>query len=142
MAKGRRANGAGSIYIKHGNYYGRWLAADGGHTNRRLGPVRRPGTREGLTRTQAEKRLREAMAGVQVTTDTERTVGTVGQSLLGQLEAKGCSRSHLETVESHLRVHLVPFFKAKPVDRVSEDDVMRLVARMRRSGARRRHATF
>jgi integrase len=134
MARGRRANGAGSVYIKHGSYYGRWLTADGGHANRRLGPVRRPGTREGLTRTQAEKRLRELIATVQVTTDPERTVQTVGDALLGHLEANGASRSHLETVESHLRVHVVPFFKGKPVDRIGEDDVTRFVGRMRRAG--------
>ena len=61
MARPKRANGAGSIYIKHGSYYGRWVTLERGMTNRKLGPVRRPGTREGLTHTQAEKRLRELM---------------------------------------------------------------------------------
>ena len=54
MARPKRANGAGSIYIKHGSYYGRWVTLEGGMTNRKLGRVRRPGTREGLTHTQAE----------------------------------------------------------------------------------------
>jgi hypothetical protein len=40
MAKSKRANGAGSVYIKHGAYYGRWLTEGGGHTNRKLGQVR------------------------------------------------------------------------------------------------------
>lgn len=132
MPKSKRANGAGSVYVKHGSFYGRWLTASGGHANRRLGPVRRPGTRDGMTRTQAEKRLRELMAVVQVTTDPERTVGTAGQALLSHLEAKGSSRSHLETVESHLRVHLVPFFKEKPLDRISDVDVTRLLVHLRR----------
>jgi integrase len=133
MPQEKRANGAGSIYIKHGSYYGRWIVPGGGRTNRRLGPARRPGTRDGLTRTQAEQRLREAMTGIQATTDRERTVAVAGQLLLRRLEAKGSARSHVETVESHLRVHLVPFFKAKPVDRITEDDVTRFVARLRRS---------
>ena len=64
MSRARRANGAGSVYIKHGSYYGRWLTDSGGHTNRKLGPVRLPGTSSGLTRRQAEKRLRELMAEV------------------------------------------------------------------------------
>lgn len=31
-----------------------------------------------------------------------------GQALLARLEAKGSSKSHVETAESHLRVHLIP----------------------------------
>ena len=68
MATTRRANGAGSIYIKHGSFYGRWYPVEGGQVNRKLGAVRRPGSRDGLTRGQAEKRLRELMVTVQVTT--------------------------------------------------------------------------
>jgi hypothetical protein len=61
MARSKRPNGAGSVYVKHGSFYGRWRTTDGGLANRKLGLVRRPGTREGLTRTQAEKCLRELM---------------------------------------------------------------------------------
>ena len=66
MARPKRPHGAGSLYIKHGSYYGRWMTADSGLANRRLGRVRVPGTREGLTRRQAEKRLRELMDVVEV----------------------------------------------------------------------------
>jgi integrase len=134
VARSKRANGAGQIYTKHGNYYGRWVTAAGGRTNRRLGAVRRPGTAVGLTRTQAEKRLRELMAEIQAVTDPDVTLEVAGAALLAQLEAKGCSKSHLETVESHLRVHLAPFFKAKPVDRISDVDVTRLLVDLRRRG--------
>ena len=120
MAREKRANGAGSIYIKHGSYYGRWLTPGGGRTNRRLGSVRRPGTVSGLTRTQAERRLRELMAEIQAVTDPDVTIAVAGEALLAHLEGKGCSKSHLETVESHLRVHLVPFFGAKPLDRIGD----------------------
>ena len=104
MARPKRPHGAGSLYIKHGSYYGRWMTADGGLPNRRLGRVRVPGIREGLTRRQAEKRLRELMDVVDVISDRERTIETAGQALLAQLEAKGSAKSHVETVESHLRV--------------------------------------
>ena len=57
------------------------------------------------------------MDTVQVSTDPDGTVGTAGEALLAHLEAKGCSRSHLESVESHLRVHLVPFLGERPLDR-------------------------
>ena len=134
MASNRRARGSGTVYIKWGNYYGRWYAATGGRTNRKLGPVRRPGTATGLTRAQAEKRLRAVMDERELRTDPELTVAMAGKALLAQLEARGCSRSHRETVESHLRVHLVPFFRDKPLDRIGEDDITRLLVRLRRAG--------
>jgi integrase len=134
MARTKRPNGAGELYIKHNSYYGRWTTVGGGKTNRKLGPVRRPGTAAGLTRAQAEKRLREMMGAVQVTTDRDRTIRAAGEALLAHLEARGCAKSHLESVESHLRVHLLPFFGDRPLDRIAEDDVTRLLVRLRRSG--------
>jgi hypothetical protein len=56
------------------------------------------------------------------------------EALRQQLEARGSSRSHLETVESHLRVHLCPLFGDKPIDRITEADVTRLLVRLRRLG--------
>ena len=132
MTRTRRANGAGSVYTKHGSFYGRWTTEGGGHPNRLLGPVRLPGAATGMTRKQAERRLRELMDEVQVTTDVELTVAMAGQALLEQLEAKGRAKSHLQTVESHLRVHVAPFFKEKPIDRVSHSDVTRFLVALRR----------
>ena len=108
--------------------------AGGRPYERKLGHVRVPGTNEGLTRTQAEKRLRELMGTVQHTTDPARTVRVAGRSLLERLEARGSARSHIEGVESYLRVHVVPFFGEKPLDRIDDDDVTRFAARLRRSG--------
>jgi hypothetical protein len=134
MGRSRRANGAGNVDFKHGQYYGRWYMAAGARTNRKLGPVRQPGAAAGLTRAQAEKRLRAIMDEVEVRTDPQLTIATVGLALLAQLKARGSSRSHRETVESHLRVHLVPFFKDRSLDRISGDDVTRLLVRLRRLG--------
>jgi hypothetical protein len=53
------------------------------------------------------------MDDVQIPTDPDLTVATAGVALLAQLEARGNSKSHRETVESHVRVHLVPYFKDK-----------------------------
>ena len=134
MSRSRRANGAGSVYIKHGSYYGRWMTVSGGHANRKLGKVRLPGTSNGLTRRQAERRLRELMDEIVVVTDVSVTVGVGGRAWLEALEAKGRSKSHVQTVESHLRVHLEPFFKEKPLDRIAEADVTRLIVHLRRRG--------
>jgi hypothetical protein len=134
MSRPRRANGAGSVYIKHGSYYGRWLTDSGGHTNRKLGPVRLPGTSSGLTRRQAEKRLRELMAEVLVVVDVTVTVAVAGAEWIELLEDKGRAKSHVQSVESHLRVHLVPFFKETPLERIRDADVTRLLTHMRRAG--------
>ena len=37
MPRDKRVNGAGTVYIKHGSYYGRWRTVTGRRTNRRLG---------------------------------------------------------------------------------------------------------
>ena len=103
--------GGDSPYTKHGSFYGRWMTADGGLAKRKLGRVRLPGSREGLTRRQAEKRLRKLMDVVQAVPDPERTSEAAGQARFAQLEAKGSATSHIETAESHLRVHVLPFFK-------------------------------
>ena len=54
----RRSYGTGSLYVrtdKNGRetWYGHWRA-DGGQLKRRIGPKRAEGSRDGLTRTQAE----------------------------------------------------------------------------------------
>jgi integrase len=135
MTSSRRANGAGTVYIKHGSYYGRWYALDGGRSNRKLGPVRRPGSASGLTRAQAEKRLRDFMSTtVALAPDPERTIALLGAALLARLDAKGRSRSHIETVETHLRLHLVPFFGDRSIDRITEDHVTGLIIQLRRKG--------
>lgn len=81
MAKQRRAYGTGTLYVDNGVYYGRWYTAAGGRANRRVGPVRKTGSTEGLTKRQAEAKLRELMDGTpgRVTTDPDRTVGHVGR---------------------------------------------------------------
>jgi hypothetical protein len=55
---GKRGRGTGHLYEKWGSYYGRWHTLDGRFLNRVVGPVRRPGTSDGLTRSQAERAFR------------------------------------------------------------------------------------
>jgi hypothetical protein len=69
-----------------------------------------------MTRSQAESRLRELMSIAAATPPAPEpgVTITLGRSaFVEQLEARGRSKSHIETVESHVRVHLVPFFKAQ-----------------------------
>jgi hypothetical protein len=79
-----------------------------------------------------------AEATVPVVADPQRTVEVAGRAFIEHLQVRGRTKSHIETVESHLRVHLVPFFGDRPIDRIEPDDVTRLLARLRAAAVSRR----
>ena len=58
----KRQYGSGQLYVQGANYYGRWRNPSDSKRNRKVGPVRKPGTSEGLTKVQAEKKLAEMIA--------------------------------------------------------------------------------
>lgn len=127
----RRSYGTGQLYEKHGNWYGRWRDRAGGRFNRKIGPV------DDLTRKQAERALQRMIDGDAapgIVSDRDDTIPAVGARTLTWLEGKGRKRSHLETFERHVRVHMAPFFRDDPIARVDEDDVEAFMARLRRNG--------
>ena len=100
---GRRGYGSGAIYQHGGQWYGRWWS-NGQRVKPKLGPVRPPGTRDGMTRALAERELRRR-------TETELpepavadrlTVGEAGARLLTHLEGLGRKRSTLQGARSPL----------------------------------------
>jgi integrase len=131
----RRRHGTGSLIERNGTYYGQWRA-DGRLVKRKLGPIRTPGTRDGLTRTQAEAALRKAIEATRpAPVVAERlTVGEVGARLIAHLESMGRKRSTTMAYESMLRVHLVPHFGDQPLDRIDRRAVERLVEKLVASG--------
>src|SRR3954453_21766998 len=111
----RRSNGAGTVFIKHGNYYGRWYTPAGGRANRKLGPVRRPGTASGLTRAQAEKRLREMMSARDLTTRpnggqlaSHRGVDSMARSLSRRCASDGLQDRGVTGAATQVRRHGIP----------------------------------
>jgi hypothetical protein len=62
-------------------------------------------------------------------------VADAGAALLEHLEAQGRSKSHRETVESHLRVHINLGIGRVPVDRLDDERITRLTAGTRRAVA-------
>jgi integrase len=132
----KRAYGSGSIRMKHGAWYGSWRTPDGRRTTRKLGPVRKG--RDGVTKTQAEGKLREmiladgvAAAARAIETPTVREAGT---TLVARLERDNKKRSPIESVESHLRAHINPLLGELRVGDVLDSDVEKLVNRMLREG--------
>ena len=67
----RRSYGTGSLFTARGKWYGKWRVGDQ-QIRRAIGPKRQPGSREGLTRKQAEAELRRLM---QTTRPAPRTDG-------------------------------------------------------------------
>ena len=130
----RRSYGTGSLYSredKHGRET--WYASVRVHgrlVKRALGPKRPAGSREGLTKAQAESRLRaltdELLAAPPV---AERlTVPEAGARYLRHLTSLGRKRSTLMDYESTLRVHLTPFFSELPLAEVGQPQVEAFIA--------------
>jgi integrase len=74
------------------------------------------------------------MEQVQVTSTRDRSVTRAAELYLAGLAAKGRSASHLETAESHVRIHVEPYFAARTIDRVDADQITSFVASLRRAG--------
>ncbi len=120
----RRPYGAGSVRQRGDAWYGRWRVG-GRPVQRRLGAVRQPGTRDGLTKAQAEARLRRLMgdAAVAPALPERITVGQAGERLLAQLATIGRKRSTMQGYESYLRIHLAPYFAGRPLSTITRQDI-------------------
>jgi integrase len=113
-------------------WYGRWREG-GRRVDRKIGP-KRPSGSDGLTRTQAEARLRNLIATVRTTPAVgERvTVAEAARRYLEHLERRGRKPSTIGNIESETRMHLVPFFRDRTLASITRDDVADLVRLLER----------
>jgi integrase len=127
--KGKRTYGSGALEVHRGAWYGRWRVGTR-QVRRKLGAIREPGSREGLTRKQAEMALRRLMTEVRVVAPEERmTIEDAGERYLHHLEHV-CQRK-AATVQDYrimLKRHLAPYFSHKSIDRISVNDVTTYIA--------------
>jgi len=117
-------------------WYGRWWVGNQ-RIKRALGPARTPGTRDGLTRTQAERELRRRMESeAAVVRSRDRpTLGEAGDCYVAHLEHVMLrKRTTLEDYRGYLRRHLEPFFGDRPIDRIEPGHVVGYVKRKRAQG--------
>jgi len=125
-AERRRPRGTGAVFQKGDRWYGQWYVRRK-LVKRSLGPVRMTGSRDGLTRTQAEARLRELMLEADAAPPpvAERmTIAEASDRRIKQLTRTGRKPdTTLANYESETRIHFVPHFGAKPVDEITADDV-------------------
>src|SRR5215212_3223512 len=110
----RRSYGTGSLLVRRGAWYGQWHAG-GRQVMRKLGAIRQAGSRDGLTKSQAERELRRKMEQEHavVATGARITVAEAGERLVHHLEAMGRKRSTVEGYTSAISIHLAPFFGDK-----------------------------
>jgi len=132
----RRPHGTGSVRQRGDQWYGRWHQ-HGQRVERKIGPVREAGSRDGLTKTQAEARLRRLIEDTAAAPIVHEriTVEQAGQRLLTQLEALGRKRSTMHGYESYLRIHLAPYFAGRPLAQITRQDVEAFIASCRTKGA-------
>jgi integrase len=123
-ARAKRTYGSGSVIVHRGAWYGRWWIGNR-YVKRKLGEIREPGTREGLTRKQAEMALRRLMTEVRVVVpEKQMTYREAGDRYLHHLEhVKRRKPSTLQDYRIIHNKHLVPHFGARPVDRIAARDV-------------------
>jgi hypothetical protein len=82
----KRSHGSGSIFPANGAWYGKRRLADR-QVKRKLGPIRPPGTCEGLTRVQAEATLRRLISEVTFVAPQQRlTFAEAAERYLHHLE--------------------------------------------------------
>lgn len=137
----RRSYGTGSLYVRSDSagretWYGHWRAG-GRQIKRRIGPKRPPGSREGLTRTQAEAQLREMIGQIPAPGPVgERlTVAEAGDRYLRHLQAAGRKPSTIAAVRGHLEHWHRPFFAGRTLEAVQPEDVESLI-RLMQAGQR------
>ena len=131
----RRSYGTGSLYTRKDSagremWYGRWWSG-GSQFKRSIGRVRIEGSRDGLTRTQAEKELRKLQGSTEkrVPVGERLCLEELGERYVRDLERLGRKRSTLIAVRSALGKRLVPFpsFADKPLDSYTDKDVQAFV---------------
>ena len=135
----KRSYGTGELYEKHGSYYGRWRTSDGRKLNRKVGPIRSPGSSDGLTRAKAERAFRKMQEAEERQPSRRRdvepvTVSVAAASLHHAKSLEGARKSYLENLESMQRVHLEPSVGALPLDQVSTARVEALATGMLAAG--------
>jgi integrase len=110
---------------------GKWRS-NGRQVKRRIGLKRVNGTRDGLTRRQAEAELRKLMAEVTAprAVGERLTIAELGQRYMRDLERGGRKRTTIIAVKLALRVHLEPFFGERAINTIKPEDVDDLVALM------------
>jgi integrase len=124
---GRRPHGTGALIERDGSYYGKWRVG-GQQIKRKLGPVRTPSSRDGLTKAQAEAKLR-SLIGEAAAPPVERlTVAEAAERLLTHLEVMGRKHSTLRSYKAIVGAQIKPRLGTRPIALLSAEQIERFAA--------------
>lgn len=128
----KRAYGTGSVSAKGGSWQGVWWV-NGKRVKRSLGRIRQPGSKQGITRKQAEACLRKLMLDYKPP-DSEEVVlfSEAGDLHINRLEAMGRQPKTIDAYRSYKREHLDPELGSRPVRSITAQDVDRLQQKLLR----------
>lgn len=129
----RRAYGSGSLYPHRGSWYAKWYVGPR-QVKRKIGRQRRRGSREGLTKAQAEKEMRRLMREVKPTQHERLTLREVGDAYIAHvrdfLERKPSTVQDYEGILNRAERGL----PKKTVDRYGAGDIEGYVSAMKKAG--------
>jgi integrase len=142
QAMSPRQHGTGSLTVRNtkrdGEVYYAQFRKGGKKVARRLGPVRQPGSKTGLTPTQANTALARMIADYEPPVIPDEGTGIrfpeARRAYVKSLKRAGRKKATLVAVESCFKVWLEPHFGNKPLDRVTPDDIEALVSSMEVKG--------
>ena len=129
----RRAYGSGSLYPHRGSWYAKWYVGTR-QIKRKIGRQRKRGSREGLTKAQAEKEMRRLMRELKPTPQERLTLREVGDAYIAHV------RDFLERKPSTVQDYEGILNKAeqglpkKTIDRYGGPDVEGYVSSMKKAG--------
>lgn len=129
----RRAYGSGSLYPHRGSWYAKWYVGNR-QVKRKIGRQRKRGSREGLTKAQAEKEMRRLMREMKPTPQERLTLREVGDAYIAHL------RDFLERKPSTVQDYEGILRKAerglpkRTVERYQAADIESYVAAMKAAG--------
>jgi integrase len=118
----KRSYGTGSLREENGSWVGRWWHR-GRRVTKSLGRVRSSEDRTGLTRKQAEGRLREEMTLFEPGIKSEVTFEQAADAFLRDRELHGLRKVTLSDYRGCLRVHLLPAFGAEKIGSITRRDL-------------------
>jgi len=129
----RRAYGSGSLYPHHGSWYAKWYVGSR-QIKRKIGTQRKRGSRDGMTKAQAEKEMRRLMRELKPTPQERLTLREVGDAYIAHV------RDFLERKPSTVQDYEGILNKAeqglpkKTADRYQAADIEGYVSTMRAVG--------
>ena len=132
-ADNRRSYGSGSLFVLRGSWYAKWYVGTR-QIKRKIGRQRKRGSREGLTKAQAEKEMRRLMREVKATPQERLTLREVGDAYIAHV------RDFLERKPSTVQDYEGILNKAerglpkKTINRYGGADIEGYVASMKKAG--------